>query len=222
MRVLLLTILILVSFSQLMAQSPLSEKQWQEEKGQYDYTDEHLRPPPEPNKDEKKERNLPNISEPKTKFGGLRYIIMAVVGGGLLVLLFFMFSNTKFNRQVHASSAKLQFEEDIEERIHEVDLTDLLKQAIESEQYEQAVRFGFLILIKMLSERQLLKWAKEKTNWEYYDELNEYDVKQPFSQAILAFEYVRYGGQEVNANRYKEIDTLFNQVKTQIPVVEEV
>jgi len=94
--------------------------------------------------------------------------------------------------------------ENIEENIHESDLDRFLREALEKENYAQAVRLYYLAIIKELSLKRWIKWKKDKTNRDYSRELSGSNFQNPFREITRIFERVWYGNNTLTSSDFNE------------------
>lgn len=115
-------------------------------------------------------------------------------------------SNTKLSK-------KLIYED---EDIREVDLSLLLKRALEAQNYRLAIRYYYLQALKDLSRNKLIEYHKDKTNTEYVFELNNKDLKRNFSDLTYIYTYVWYGEFSLDkmnfAKAQKKYQSFLNQL----------
>ena len=93
--------------------------------------------------------------------------------------------------------------------IHEADLERMLRVALQDGQYKLAIRLYYLIIIRELSSRKFIHWAKDKTNREYLNEMRPTKHYSPFRELTHIFERIWYGSGEVNAEHFEKIDPEF-------------
>ena len=134
----------------------------------------------------------------------------------MLFLLIKILNNLKVNPNIKKQDISIEAIEEIEEKIHEIDLQKLLEEAILQENYHVALRINFLIIIKLLSEQKQIVWAKEKTNWEYYSEIKDILKKDCFKQIILSFEPVWYGEHLLTKEGFEKLQPLFINYQDQL------
>lgn len=79
------------------------------------------------------------------------------------------------------------------ENIHEINFNDLIKEAIVSKNYRTAIRFLYLQGLKSLSDKELILWRPEKTNYEYQKEIHSEEIRKLFQKNTLIYEYIWYG-----------------------------
>ncbi len=164
------------------------------------------------------------LNKPKTEntpslnydWSGLKYLFYIIVVGLVLFLLFKILNNLKVNPNIKKQDISIEAIEEIEGKIHEIDLQKLLEEAILQENYHVALRINFLIIIKLLSEQKQIVWAKEKTNWEYYSEIKDILKKDCFKQIILSFEPVWYGEHLLTKEGFEKLQPLFINYQDQL------
>lgn len=92
----------------------------------------------------------------------------------------------------------------------------LLQQALNNNELRLAVRYRYMWLLQLLQHQGLIQYRNDKTNYEYYTELNDTSYKQPFKQLSRQYEYVWYGHFALPAATYKEYGDLFNNLRKQL------
>lgn len=93
--------------------------------------------------------------------------------------------------------------ENLEQCLHDSDLNALLQRALAAEDYRQATRIHFLMVIKYLSEKGALQWSQEKTNRQYVREMRDRPQAKDFQRAVSLYEYVWYGNSPISRERYE-------------------
>lgn len=93
--------------------------------------------------------------------------------------------------------------ENLEQRLYDSDLNALLQRAVAAEDYRQATRIHFLMVIKYLSEKGALQWSQEKTNRQYVREMRGRPQARDFQRAVSLYEYVWYGNSPISRERYE-------------------
>jgi hypothetical protein len=100
--------------------------------------------------------------------------------------------------------------ENVEQHLYDSDLNTLLQRAINAEDFRQATRIHFLMIIKHLSKKGALQWSQEKTNRQYVREMLGRPQVKDFQRAVLLYEYVWYGNRPIGRERYEaEVAPLF-------------
>lgn len=104
----------------------------------------------------------------------------------------------------------------VEEEIitNQSDFDALIRQALLNGNYRQAVRYQYLKTLHLLAGKSLVELAPDKTNFQYVHEIKNRDQQQLFATLTLNYEYVWYGGFDIEKNIYQKIEnnfTGFNQ-----------
>lgn len=105
---------------------------------------------------------------------------------------------------------------DDEKLIREADLPALQNEALQQNNYRLALRYGYLIAIKKLSENGSIKLMPDKTNTDYLNELVNSPFEAPFTRLTHWYDYIWYGNMPLDATRYENLSQLivqFNSTK---------
>ncbi len=105
---------------------------------------------------------------------------------------------------------------DTRDDIGAADWALLLQQAVAKQETRLAVRYSYMWLLKMLQQRDLIKYRTDKTNFEYYTELSGTDLRQPFKQLSRQYEYAWYGDYALTEAAYRDYIALFDKVRNQL------
>ena len=106
---------------------------------------------------------------------------------------------------------------DEEALIKEKDLPALIKTAITNGNFKLATRYYYLLLLKKLSEKELISWQQEKTNEDYIKELatNESLYKE-FETLTHLYDYVWYGEFLIDKEKFLKAEMNFKKVIAKI------
>ncbi len=88
---------------------------------------------------------------------------------------------------------------------------ELMEKAIAAQDFRQAVRFGYMLLLQSLEQSQFIKYRQDKTNYEYSRELESTPFKKGFRSLSRQYEYIFYGNYTINET---ECNTYVSQIKT--------
>ncbi len=146
----------------------------------------------------------------------LKYVFYFIVVGLVIFLIVKIILNLNKNPNIKKQKLSVESLKEIEEKIHEVDLEQLLLEALADKNYHIAMRLNFLIIIKLLSEKKLIDWAKEKTNWEYFSEIKNALLKDGFKKIVIIFEPVWYGEYILTEDSYYKLQPTFDHFKKQL------
>ncbi|MDN3724098.1 hypothetical protein QRD02_06860 [Aequorivita sp. SDUM287046] len=120
----------------------------------------------------------------------LVYILLIIFAIYILVKLLVGDSATSFFGKQSKLVAPLNIKE---EHIENVDLDGVIKNAINEENYRLAIRYMYLQSLKMLSLHNIINWHFEKTNSDYYREIESDILKNNFKKASYLYDNIWYG-----------------------------
>lgn len=132
------------------------------------------------------------FSGPGYEHGG-RYAVYALFGGAFLyALLRLLRLDLTGLLGRRARAVPLPYEAAPED-IHGVNFAGALAEAETAGNYRLAVRLGYLLVLRHLTERGLIRWQPDKTNHEYLLELAGTPWAAGFRELTRQFELVWYG-----------------------------
>ncbi|MCC7302293.1 MAG: stage II sporulation protein M [Bacteroidia bacterium] len=185
----------------------LSEEEWKKATSGMDYSEE---------KQKKKARELEEddpftISQSDGLFAtGIARTLLFVLGALIIGLVFYLIiRNTLWRRNTGVGKKQVTTLEEAAENIHESDLERFLRESLETMDYRTAVRVYYLILIRELSDRDMIRWKKDKTNREYLVEMRRQPHYEPFASLTRVFEYVWYGDAMLENEDFRKIQPSF-------------
>ena len=143
----------------------------------------------------------------------LPYLLLALFL--YLVIRFFVKSNIMGIGQNKKNPNVVTLSED-EHIIKNEDIQELIKKALADQNYRLAIRYYYLYILQLLSERDLIDWQQQKTNDDYMAELSESSFKNDFGKATLLYDYVWYGEFELDHERYTKAEVVFASLKKSI------
>lgn len=127
-----------------------------------------------------------------------------------IILKLYLGSNAKFwnlNRTSKVNAKKLVYED---EDIDNSDIEGLLKKAIAEKNTRLAIRYYYLLSLKKLSEKEIIKYDKDKTNSDYLFEIEDIEKRKQFSYLSYIYTYVWYGEFELNQDDFSEVAKKYN------------
>ena len=119
-------------------------------------------------------------------------------------------------RVVQAQDGTIITPENVDAYIHETDLERFLREAMAAGNYPLCIRLYYLQVIKVLSEKEAIKWSREKTNRDYLREMRQHPLLQEFREATRSFERVWYGNEPLDAVGYALLEPEFKNLLGQI------
>jgi len=99
-----------------------------------------------------------------------------------------------------------------EEHIEQIDFDQLLKEALQQKNYRLAVRYQYLKVLKLLSTKKIIEWHFEKTNQDYYQEIQPENLREGFQKVSYLYDYVWYGEFAIDESGYQRAENLFKEL----------
>lgn len=95
------------------------------------------------------------------------------------------------------------------ENIAHADIHALIQQAEADNNYRLAIRYYYLLVLKTLNTKNIIRFEDDKTNAEYLNELHEHPLGKGFSYISYLYNYIWYGKFEVDDKQYQKAKTNF-------------
>jgi hypothetical protein len=136
-----------------------------------------------------------------------------------VVILYVILKLTKTNVRGlffgQAQGGKIAFSE-MQENIHELNFEKLIAEAIAAQQYGKAIRLFYLKTLKQLTDRKLIDWRINKTNYDYVRELGSKDMAPSFRNLTFLFEYIYYGDFQITQTDFEQAQLAFKNFEEQL------
>ncbi|WP_417800149.1 DUF4129 domain-containing protein [Tenacibaculum sp.] len=101
--------------------------------------------------------------------------------------------------------------------IKDKDLPKLIQKAISEGNYQLAVRYYYLLLLKKLSDKELISWQQEKTNEDYIKELSsKKQLYTDFKELTYLYDYVWYGEFFIDKEKFLQAENNFKNTLAKI------
>lgn len=129
---------------------------------------------------------------------------------GLAIVLVIFLLYYAFKNQTRSSNIKIKtLSQDLDivaEEIHEHDLDAILREALKNGDFRSALRIYFLIAVKTLSEGNQIDWKKDKTNYDYLNEIASISLQNQFQYLTLTYEKVWFGDFDFDESIYYKVE----------------
>lgn len=137
-------------------------------------------------------------------------IVPYLLLGILLYLLIQFFGHVNANRitqaKKHQATVGLSEEENL---IKNEDLQQLVQKALADQNYRLAVRYYYLYLLQLMTDRKIIVWELQKTNDDYLMEIENPDLKPPFRAITRLYDHIWYGDFHIDADKYERAEKTF-------------
>ena len=124
---------------------------------------------------------------------------------GILVVMLIVgviFGVKKFGKTIGKNDKMLISVDEVERNLAEIDIDQLISTAVDEKNYRLAVRFCYLKMLKKLSEKQIIDYQYQKTNYEYAYEIQNPDLHLLFLEISSIFDYCWYGNHQTSEQDY--------------------
>lgn len=150
-------------------------------------------------------------------FGGILKALPYIIVGLLLFLLIKFFLKVKSNAIVsNASNKSIVSITDDEALIKNKDLSKLINQAIALKNYQLAVRYYYLNILKQLENKDLIAWEQQKTNEDYIKEISKEAIKSSFEKLTRLYDFVWYGNFDISEIEFARVEADFEHTNNLI------
>jgi hypothetical protein len=104
------------------------------------------------------------------------------------------------------------------EDIHAIDYQASIADAEQEGRYRDAIRFHFLRSLKLMADKGIIRWNRNKTNIDYAQELSAHRLSGSFDQIRRIYEYAWYGEFAVSESDYRVLYPYFSGFDQQVTV----
>lgn len=140
----------------------------------------------------------------------LPYVLLALLL--FLLIRFFMNVNSsaRANPELKKPFVALSEEEHI---IKNEDIQVLIQKALDDKNYRLAIRYYYLYILQLMSEKDLIDWQLQKTNHDYENEIKTPNIKKAFTKITRLYDYVWYGDFGIDGAQYQKAEILFSALQ---------
>lgn len=137
--------------------------------------------------------------------------VIALIG---LLYMLYAWQKAQFVSVLGADNVLQGYHFDQIRQMQALDFQQKIDEAIQAQNYTEALRWLYLRSLKKLEDEGLIKWRKEKTNQDYITELQQHPLQNEFKQLTYYFNYSNYGEMEIQAAEFPALYEAFNQFYT--------
>jgi hypothetical protein len=190
----------------------INEAQWQKTTKEKNYIETYK--DWDTNKSSKDSDISPKSGLGSVTFGGFKYIFYFLLAAAIIFLLVKILQNINSSPSLEIDKGVSYTLAEVEDKILEVDLDKFLNEALAKRDFRLALRIKFLIIIKTLTLSGKIIWTKEKTNWEYHNEIKEMALALKFREIIMTFEPIWYGEYELTELQFNTLSPSYESFKS--------
>jgi hypothetical protein len=139
----------------------------------------------------------------------LKMFLWLIAGGVVFYIIYQLFLSKGVFGKASKKATTAVVEEEVDNNM-ESDFDSLQRRAYAAGDLRVAMRYLFLKTLQKLNDKELIRFAVDKTNSAYARELPP-AKRNEFSSLALYYEYIWYGNIAVQKNTFDGIETKFNQ-----------
>jgi hypothetical protein len=133
----------------------------------------------------------------------------------IISVFIYLLVTGKIKKIFAAKPAEVPFDfKEMHENIEQLNIDQLIQQAIDSDNFRLATRWAYLKILKSLTVKNIIVWKPFKTNHDYYAELSGTPYKDDFIFTSKIYERVWYGEFSVNEEQFKGFMPSFNKISS--------
>ncbi|MDR1877662.1 MAG: hypothetical protein LBQ84_08585 [Flavobacteriaceae bacterium] len=131
----------------------------------------------------------------------------------ILISIGIVFFYKKFKRSLGRNDKDDLSAEEVEKNINTVNFDKLIQNAVKEQDYRLAIRFYYLKLLKLMTNQQLINYEYQKTNYEYFYEIKNLQLKDLFKEVSFVFDYCWYGDHRAGESDFNMAKNKFSEVQ---------
>lgn len=140
----------------------------------------------------------------------LPYLLLAILL--FLLIKFFLSVNARAPIDSQGDQAFVGLSEE-EQIIKNEDIEELIKRALAEKNYRLAIRYYYLLILQLMSDKELIRWETQKTNRDYLKEIKKPGLQQPFTKITRLYDYIWYGDFSIDEAKYQKAALTFSSLQ---------
>lgn len=144
----------------------------------------------------------------------LPYVILFAILGFVVWLFYRLNPGASFFKSKEKPDVFFSEEEEI---IKSKNIKKLIEKALAKNDYRLAVRYYYLLILKKLTDAELIHYEFDKTNSEYFSEITSEKINSGFRKVTTLYDYIWYGSFTVTETDFTKAQHAFNSLENQIP-----
>ncbi len=153
-----------------------------------------------------------HISNPAESFGYAIFtikVIAVILLAGVVYLIVKLILNKEGN-WIFGKSVKNKIEyDDLEQNLKNIDFDKLIAKTLVDGNNRLVIRYYYLWVLKKLSETDKINFIPEKTNSDYYNEIQSEKIKTDFKYVSYLYNYIWYGEFELDTVTFEKAQESF-------------
>lgn len=111
------------------------------------------------------------------------------------IIIFIVLRSQNISFKTLFGKQKLEIDEGlfVAEDVNKMNFDELISQSLKTKNYRLAIRFMYLKNLKALSDKEIINWNPNKTNYSYQYEIENVRLRDGFLDTTRVFDFVWYG-----------------------------
>lgn len=144
-------------------------------------------------------------------------IILRVFGALIIIFVLYkivsVYMNNDGNWVLGRKSDKINIHAtNIDTNIHQTNFYTLVEESLLKNDYRSAIRYYYLLSLKRLSDKEIIEWDSEKTNYDYYQEIKNKKIKKQFKYISYIYDYCWYGEFNIEKQEFETSEKAFEKL----------
>ncbi|MEO8932819.1 MAG: hypothetical protein ABI295_00810 [Xanthomarina sp.] len=139
----------------------------------------------------------------------LEYIVYGLLATGALYLFVKFLLQSPMSSVFKTEEKTMDAFGYMEEDIQQLDFENLIKSALNENNFRLATRYLYLKALKNLTSKNIIDWHYNKTNSDYLNEISDDGIKQLFKRISYIYDYVWYGEFSIDAQAFAKNEEAF-------------
>ncbi|MBX9450067.1 MAG: hypothetical protein KL787_10285 [Taibaiella sp.] len=158
--------------------------------------------------------------EETTRVGDWIGVVFYIIIGIVMALLLYFIIRSVVNKDgswILKKKANTidQVDADLGTAFEQGDFPALIRKAKDQKEYRVAVRYYFVWLLRHLDELHVITFRPEKPALDYRYEIKSKELSRQYAYAAYLFNYIWYGGFEINEKEFIMAEKTFNRLLEQ-------
>ncbi len=147
-------------------------------------------------------------------FNSFLSILPFLLLGVLIFILikFFLNINSRSIKNARKNQALVSLSEE-EHIIKNENIESLIEKALSDNDYRLAIRYYYLLILQLMTDKDIIKWELQKTNEDYLTEISEAKLQDSFSAITRFYNYIWYGDFPLDEPKFNRVVTSFVALK---------
>lgn len=143
----------------------------------------------------------------------LPYFLLGILIFILIKFFLNVHARSLMNTKNNKSLVHLSEEEHI---MKNENIESLIEEALAGKNYRLAIRYYYLLILRLMTDKEIIQWELQKTNEDYLSEIMVPHLKETFKTTTLFYNYIWYGDFPMDEPKYQSVANSFIMFKKQV------